>query len=65
MKVLLISPQGSNIYAKMKVGLPPLGIAYLAVVIREKGHEEFDKTDLGLRNILDGNATIQIPKVED
>ena len=39
MKVLLISPQGSNVYAKMKVGLPPLGIAYLAAVIREKGHE--------------------------
>jgi len=39
MKVLLISPQGSNIYAKMKVGLPPLGIAYLAAVIREKGHK--------------------------
>ncbi len=39
MKILLISPQGSNIYAKMEVGLPPLGIAYLAAVIREKGHE--------------------------
>ncbi len=39
MKVLLISPQGSNIYAKMKVALPPLGIAYLAAVIREKGHK--------------------------
>lgn len=39
MKVLLISPQGSNIYAKMEVGLPPLGVAYLAAVIREKGHE--------------------------
>ncbi len=39
MKVLLISPQGSNLYAKMKVGLPPLGVAYLAAVIRQKGHE--------------------------
>ncbi len=39
MKVLLISPQGSNIYAKMKVGLPPLGLAYLAAVIREDGHD--------------------------
>ncbi len=39
MKILLISPKGSNIYAKMEVGLPPLGIAYLAAVIREKGHE--------------------------
>lgn len=39
MNVLLISPQGSNIYAKMKVALPPLGIAYLAAVVREKGHE--------------------------
>ncbi len=38
MKVLFVSPQGSNIYAKMKVGLPPLGIAYLAAVIREAGH---------------------------
>ena len=38
MKVLLISPQGSNLYAKMKVGLPPLGLAYLAAVIREAGH---------------------------
>ncbi len=39
MKILLISPQGSNIYAKMKVGLPPLGLAYLAAVLREAGHE--------------------------
>lgn len=39
MKVLLVSPKGSNIYAKMKVALPPLGIAYLAAVIREKGHK--------------------------
>ncbi len=39
MKILLISPQGSNLYAKMKVGLPPLGIAYLAAVIRNNGHE--------------------------
>ncbi len=38
MKVLLISPQGSNLYAKMKVGLPPLGLAYLAAVIRQAGH---------------------------
>ncbi len=39
MKVLLVSPQGSNIYAKMKVGLPPLGVAYLAAVIRENGYK--------------------------
>ena len=39
MRVLLISPQGSNLYAKMKVGLPPLGLAYLAAVIREEGHD--------------------------
>jgi anaerobic magnesium-protoporphyrin IX monomethyl ester cyclase len=39
MKILLVSPQGSNLYAKMKVGLPPLGLAYLAAVTREAGHE--------------------------
>ena len=39
MKILFVSPQGSNLYAKMKVGLPPLGVAYLAAVTREKGHE--------------------------
>lgn len=39
MNVLLISPGGSNLYSKLNLGLPPLGIAYLAAVIRNEGHQ--------------------------
>ena len=38
MKILLISPAGSNFYAKMGATIPPLGIAYIAAVLRENGH---------------------------
>ncbi len=38
MKVLLINPGASNIYSKVEANLPPLGIAYLAAVAREGGH---------------------------
>jgi anaerobic magnesium-protoporphyrin IX monomethyl ester cyclase len=39
MNILLISPGGSNLYSKLNLGLPPLGVAYLAAVVREKGHQ--------------------------
>lgn len=39
MKILLISPGGSNLYSKLNLGLPPLGIAYLAAMVRDKGHQ--------------------------
>ena len=38
MNVLLINPGASNIYSKVEANLPPLGIAYLAAVAREGGH---------------------------
>ena len=38
MKVLLISPPGSDIFAKTGAQLPPLGLAYLAAVARQDGH---------------------------
>lgn len=47
MKVLLISPEGSNIYAKLGSQLPPLGLAYIAAVSIESGHQ-VKIIDLGL-----------------
>jgi|GEM_PF-16444 len=38
MKILLVSPAGSNFYAKMGATIPPLGLAYIAAVLRENGH---------------------------
>ena len=43
----LISPEGSNIYAKLGSQLPPLGLAYIAAVSMEHGHQ-VKITDLGL-----------------
>jgi anaerobic magnesium-protoporphyrin IX monomethyl ester cyclase len=39
MKVLLINPPTSNLYAQLGVNLPPLGLAYLAAVLRDAGHK--------------------------
>lgn len=56
MNVLLISPGGSNLYSKLNLGLSPLGIAYLAAVIRNEGHQVqiidrgIDKEDLDPRD---------------
>jgi len=47
MKALLISPKGSNFYAKIGLRIPPLGLAYIAAVIRTFGHE-VRITDLGI-----------------
>ncbi len=38
MNVLMINPPTSNLYAKLAANLPPLGLAYLAAVLREAGH---------------------------
>jgi anaerobic magnesium-protoporphyrin IX monomethyl ester cyclase len=38
MNILLINPKGSNFYAKMGARIPPLGLAYLAAVLRQNGH---------------------------
>lgn len=38
MKVLLINPPTSNLYAKIGNNMPPLGLAYLAAVLRKSGH---------------------------
>lgn len=48
MNNLLISPSGSDMYAKLNSQLPPLGLGYIAAVICEKGH--YAKIlDLGLK----------------
>ncbi len=47
MNALLISPAGSDIYAKMGAQLPPLGLGYIAAVSRAHGHK-VKITDLGL-----------------
>lgn len=38
MRVLLINPPTSNVYAQFGADLPPLGLAYLAAVLRKAGH---------------------------
>ena len=39
MKILLVSPQGSDIFAKMGAQMPPLGLGYLAAFARKDGHD--------------------------
>lgn len=39
MKVLLIYPYSPDIYQKVGFTLPPLGLAYMASVLREKGYD--------------------------
>ena len=57
MNVLLISPKGSNIYARLGTQLPPLGLAYIAAVCLENGHQ-VKITDLGLENTALGISEI-------
>ncbi|GET27864.1 B12-binding domain-containing radical SAM protein [Prolixibacter sp. SD074] len=38
MNIILINPKGSNFYAKMGATIPPLGLAYIAAVLRQNGH---------------------------
>lgn len=55
MNVLLISLEGSNLYSKLNLGLPPLGIAYLTAVVRKEGHK-VQIIDLGInKNPLKSN----------
>lgn len=49
MKVLLISPKGSNFYAKTRSQIPPLGLAYIAAILRENGYP-VKLLDLGIDN---------------
>ena len=49
MKALLINPRGSNFYAKLGLHLPPLGLAYIAAVLRLNGHE-VKIADLGVNH---------------
>lgn len=39
MKVLLVNPPSANLYGALGNRYPPLGLAYLAAVTRERGHE--------------------------
>jgi len=39
MKILLINPVGSDVYAKLGYEMPPLGIGYLAAFARQEGHD--------------------------
>jgi len=63
MKALLINPGASNIYSKVGANLPPLGIAYLAAVARQGGHnvkivdlniekKALDKIDLNYFDVI-------------
>jgi anaerobic magnesium-protoporphyrin IX monomethyl ester cyclase len=49
MKALLISPKGSNFYAKTGSQIPPLGLAYIAAVLRTNGHQ-VKILDLGIES---------------
>lgn len=52
MKVLLLNPSSQGIYYRLGLTLPPLGLAYLASFLRQRGHEveiidlNLTKTDL-------------------
>ena len=39
MNILLINPPSIAAYYRLGIKLPPLGLAYLAAVLREHGHE--------------------------
>jgi len=39
MRVLLIKPPSANYYGQLGANLPPLGLAYLAAVLRKNGHQ--------------------------
>lgn len=58
-KVLLIHPRGSNFYAKMGAMIPPLGLAYIAAVIRQKGHY-VKLIDLGIDKKLPSPELIKL-----
>lgn len=38
MNIILINPKGSNFYGKMGAIIPPLGLAYMAAILRKNGH---------------------------
>ena len=65
MNILLVSPAGSDIYAKVKSQLPPLGLGYIAAVVREEGHD-VKIVDLGLDkkaltgSLIDGSDVVGI-----
>ena len=50
MKVLLISPRGSDTYAQMRLELPPLGVGYLAAFARQEGHD-VEILDMGVETM--------------
>ncbi len=39
MRILLVSPAGSDLYAKLGTQLPPLGLLYIAAFARNGGHQ--------------------------
>ena len=39
MRILLVNPQNPSFYTQFALVTPPLGLAYIAAVLREKGHE--------------------------
>ncbi len=49
MRILLISPRGSDVYAQLGFQLPPLGIGYLAAFARQQGHD-VELLDMGVEN---------------
>jgi anaerobic magnesium-protoporphyrin IX monomethyl ester cyclase len=50
MKILLISPRGSDVYAQLGLELPPLGIGYLAAFARQQDHD-VELLDMGVETI--------------
>jgi anaerobic magnesium-protoporphyrin IX monomethyl ester cyclase len=39
MRVLLVNPKSNDLYTRVGAKMPPLGITYLAAVLRERGHQ--------------------------
>ncbi len=50
MKILLINPPAGSIYHFLRLKTPPLGIAYIAAVLRKAGHR-VKITDLNVESL--------------
>lgn len=52
MRVLLINPPSFNLYTHMGAAMPPLGLAYMAAVLKESGHSpEILDLDVSARKV--------------
>jgi hypothetical protein len=52
MKILLVNPAGLDVFARVGGQLPPLGLGYIAAVVKQHGqHVEIDDLEISHRRI--------------